>query len=141
MNDCWLLSTLSCGDALSPKRLLRSLEEQAEAAASQSAHNAGRDDVLQSAERSASEAAEKDSADGGEDVGVRCDFEFLVSHLPNSSFVPRKRLRFSCSLAASFPEGRVISTQAKVSTSFWTVQRDFTPPKTRCDSMSHHISN
>jgi hypothetical protein len=68
--------------------LFRSLEEQAEAAARQSANDASGNDVLHAAESSRSKTSEDHAANASEDVGVCRDFEFFISHVPNSSFVP-----------------------------------------------------
>jgi hypothetical protein len=79
-------ATLTARPALQPERRL---EEQAEAAARERADNGGRNGVRQAAESRSREAAKENRADASEDVGVRGDFEFFLSHNLHSSFVPR----------------------------------------------------
>jgi hypothetical protein len=62
------------------------LEEEAEAAAGQAADDSGRDRVRNSAEGKRRECAKDDRANASENVGIRRDFEFSVSH----SFLPLK---------------------------------------------------
>jgi hypothetical protein len=89
VSNCWLLS-ISAALAIRPApRRSEELEEDAEAAAGESADNGGGDGVLQTAETGSGEAAENEGANTSKDVGVRGDFEFFISHDCHSSFVPR----------------------------------------------------
>ncbi len=81
------------------------LEEESEAAASQSADDSGRDRVGDAAERDGGETAEDHRADASEDVGVRGDFEFFLSH--RSSLLLFRSLSRALSAGAfSFPWAR-----------------------------------